>query len=546
MQSEDRPDKSNAGRESTRAQADLKQIRREIARMGAMVTRQLESAMDAFTRFDLGLASSVIEKDDLVDHLNLRVEEDSYDLTCRVDSSEGDIRAARSALKVAANLERIGDAAAHIAKHVPLMVSNSIEPRPVNLDRMARLARQATREGTRAYLSENLSLAQRACEREPELDDMYTKGLNDICSIVEADPKAIGHSIHVLLVLKHLEKVGDFVLNIGEQAIYVTTGKRLKFTQFQQLDALLGSAESTHGFTAYLDGISGAVVARVRRSESPVLFKEGSRHKIEQEVEKSAEWRNIDEDLIPKVLSTASLNGRRSFLREYVEGMLLSQVYFEQGDPDLQEYATEQLCKTLSQIWRQTLRDEVPTLDYVKQVENRLDDVFTFHPNLQHLASAPLSYDGLECVPLDEQLDLARRLEPGLSPPVSIWLHGDFNPNNIIIEPTEGKLKFIDVHRSRHGDPLQDISVFLVGLKREPDISPTCQGQLVKVQERILEFVSDFAAEVKDHNWSQRLLLAMARSYITSARIILQPAHAEWLFHEGRLTLQRLIRDAKA
>jgi aminoglycoside phosphotransferase (APT) family kinase protein len=145
---------------------------------------------------------------------------------------------------------------------------------------------------------------------------------------------------------------------------------------------------------------------------------------------------------------------------------------------------------------------------------------------------------------LDEQLEEARVLESGIAPPVSVWLHGDFNPNNIMYKAEDNSIRFIDIHRSRFGDYLQDVTVFLVGMQRDPSLSPSIRRQLRVIEAMFLQFASEFANEFEDVHWQQRMLLGLSRSYITSSRIILQPAHAEWLFREGRITLQRFINNA--
>lgn len=521
----------------------LEQIRYDLTRMSAIVTEQLKMALDAFTRFDSGLAAAVIEKDDLVDNLNLRVESASYEVLQSPAISDAERRAARSALKVAVNIERVGDSATHIAKRISLMRLDGVEPRQFDFEDSVRLALQSVHDGVWAYLHEDLALARRACETEPELDRLYVNSLRQIASSVEKDPPSVRYFLHLLPVLKYLEKIGDYVLNIGEQAIYAITGKRLKFTQFQQLDALLQAGGDESEFSSYLDGISGARVARIGVA-APVVFKEGSQRKIDEEINGSAAWSAIDEGLTPKVLSTSSYEDRRAFLREYVDGFLLSHLYFEGAEPELQLEATRKLCDTLRRVWVTTMKPEPPPVDYVSQIEDRLDEVYSFHPHIKHLVASQFTHRSRIVPPLSHQLKQARGLEAELAPPFSVWLHGDFNPNNIVYNPDDESIKFIDIHRSRYGDYLQDITVFLVGLKRDPDLSPSVRKQLVGIERAVLDCVKAFAAEFGDASWQKRLLLGMGRSYLTSARVTLHPAHAERLFRQGRIALHQLTANA--
>jgi hypothetical protein len=273
----------------------------------------------------------------------------------------------------------------------------------------------------------------------------------------------------------------------------------------------------------------------------PLLYKEGSQRKIQEEISASAEWRRVDRNLTPKVLSTVSHQDRQALLREFVNGILLSDVYFEEGDADLETRVTQQLLQTVLGLWERTLVHDPPEPSFVAQIRERLPEVFSLHPDLRRLANSRMRYRGVVCLTLRQQLERAARVEKGLTPPFSVWLHGDFNPNNVVYNRRDGDLKFIDIHRSRYGDYLQDVTVFLVGLKREPEATPTTRRRLKRIESLVLADVRRFAQAHGDSGFEARLLLGMARSYLTSARIVLQPAHAEWLFREGRLSLQRVI-----
>lgn len=512
--------------------------------MSGLAIGQLGVALEAFNVLDLERADSVIEGDDLIDNLNLRVESLSFEIASQTEDPEHtDHRIARSALKVAINLERAADAATHISKHIRVMRGKEMRPRPYDFGPLDKVTAKALDDVTKAYLNEDLTRARQACETEPELDRLYVEKLSEVTETMQKSPDQIDYYMHVLAVLKYLEKIGDYVLNIGEQAIFLVTGRRLKFAQFQQLDTLLGPHSEESDFAPFMDGISGAIVARVGNGV-PLLYKEGSQRKIDAEIEKSAKWRNIDRDLTPKVLSTVSTADRRALLREWVDGSLLSHVMFENGDSSLQLELTQKLGRILVNLWTKTLVEESPRADFIRQIADRLDGIYAVHPDLRRLATARLRYRGTVCQPLDKQIAAIRKIEPGLAPPFSVWLHGDFNPNNVVYNQRHGGLKFIDIHRSRFGDYLQDVSVFTVGLKREPDLIPTVKRHLRRVESEFVNQVRRFAADHRDRHFETRLLLGLGRSYITSARIILQPAHAEWLFRQGRICLQKVIDRA--
>ncbi len=515
-------------------------LRQDVIRMSSLASRQMEAALDAFERQDAALASSIIDQDDLMDNLNLKVEAGAFEAAAKEDLSPAGTRAAISLLKVAVNLERIGDAATHIAKRIRLIQADGVNPIPYPLHPYHDLVIKAIQESVRAYLEEDLLLAKNACELEPALDEVYVDGLKYITRTVNDNPESIYFYLHLSAVLKHLEKVGDYVLNIGEQAIYLITGRRLQFSQFQQLDYLLQDSESNGNYFPYHDGVSGATVARVGE-DSHLVFKDGGEKKIRGEIRNTQAWEEIGEGLVPKVVSTVSYKDRTALLREFVDGALLSQIFFEDGDLQLKLSLTRSVCNLLEDLWRKTAKEEPPRVDYMDQIRQRLPDVFNIHPPFRQMSETPFRHKGKVIPPLSEQLAALELVEKTLAPPHSFWLHGDFNPNNMVYNSTDSSLKFIDIHRSRYGDYLQDLTVFIVGLERSPDLSPTVRRQMGRVKGVVQDFASNIAGSYSDHTWEKRMKLGLGRSYLTSARIILHSGRAEWLLKQGRICLQEAL-----
>ncbi len=159
------------------------------------------------------------------------------------------------------------------------------------------------------------------------------------------------------------------------------------------------------------------------------------------------------------------------------------------------------------------------------------------------MSESRFRYRNVVCLPLEGQLQALEGIEPGLAPSFCVWLHGDFNCNNVVYNPDDGGLKFIDIHRSRLGDYLQDFTVFLVGLRRQPDLPAPTRRRLQRIEAMIMAFLREFAEQHEDRAWERRLRLGLGRAYITSARVILHPAHSEWLFRQGRLCFQKVIND---
>jgi aminoglycoside phosphotransferase len=323
--------------------------------------------------------------------------------------------------------------------------------------------------------------------------------------------------------MKYLEKICDYTLNIGEQVIYLATGRRLKFSQYQQLGHLLpAETYKDYHFQPYYDGISGAVVARIENGTDRVIYKEGCRKKIDSEAAKLQQWQQIMPGMTPRVINTYVMGDRETLIREYVTGKFLPELYFSEQDISIKEEATRQLFKVMLNIWTLTLRDEPPPLNYINEILHRLDEVYAMHPYLEFVSSQEN---------LEQLLVKAKEYERLLSPSFSVWLHGDFNVNNIIYD--NGQIKFIDVHRSHYGDYLSDIGVFLLSIIRPPDLSDRVRKDMEKVREIVIESITDFKNSTLDETQALRLDISLARNYITSSRVIIDRRHAYWLFMQG-------------
>jgi len=403
---------------------------------------------------------------------------------------------------------------------------------PFTYARLEALAVIGIDEAMRGFLGRDAAMARQACEREPELDAEYVAQLRPLEDAMRQDPAAAGAYLDVYVVMKYLEKIGDYALNIGEQALFVATGKRLKFAQLRSLD-LFGPMAGVSEFQRFWDGISGAVVARVGGDQdTQAVFKEGSERKIHEEADRLARWDRIAPGVTPAVFGTVGAESRMALLREFINGDVLSDMLLSpERSLERKLDLAQRLAALLGSIWDRTLTDEAPADDHVAQIEQRLDDVFALHPALRSLAEGGV--DGGP--PLRSLLEAARLVQAEVAPKRSVWVHGDLNVNNVVV--SAGGLRLIDVHRSHFGDHLQDVGVLLVSLERAPNVPPAIRAQLAQVAEIIAGAARAFAAAHEDERAEARLVLSRARSLITSARIVVDEEHATALFCQGLAAL---------
>jgi len=143
--------------------------------------------------------------------------------------------------------------------------------------------------------------------------------------------------------------------------------------------------------------------------------------------------------------------------------------------------------------------------------------------------------------PFAELLERAGPIDRALSAPFSVFIHGDFNLDNIIYNPEGNALHFVDVHRSCEMDYVQDVSVFLVSSFRLPVFVPRIRKSLEAVSLAFLGFVRDFAREQDDGTFEARLALGLIRSFTTSTRFELNRDFAQTMHQRAILLLTKLV-----
>ena len=187
----------------------------EIQRMGAMSVAQLEAALDVMERRDDNAAERIIANDEAIDALEHEVSQDVMKLALRGPMAT-DLRIILAALRIASDIERVGDYAANLAKRS--MALNTAPPMPQvrGLYALGRLAAQQMRDVLAAYRELDADAAQRVRERDAELDLQYTALFRELLTYMMEDPRNITPCTHLLFMAKNLERIGDHATNIAE------------------------------------------------------------------------------------------------------------------------------------------------------------------------------------------------------------------------------------------------------------------------------------------------------------------------------------------
>lgn len=207
--------------------AELTRLTGEIVHMGDLAGQQLERAMQALAGRDDAAARQVIADDDLLDAQERRISNDVLRLLALRQPFAGDLREVMAALRIAADIERIGDYAANIAKRSIVLSQGEPVPVAAGLPALAALAGDMLRDVLDAYKTRSPQTARQVWERDDTLDTRYTGLFRELLTYMMEDAHSISACTHLLFIAKHLERIGDHATNIAENIWFAAYGSAL-------------------------------------------------------------------------------------------------------------------------------------------------------------------------------------------------------------------------------------------------------------------------------------------------------------------------------
>jgi phosphate transport system protein len=205
--------------------SELEEVTRDILAMGGLVEAQLRSSLDALIERDHELAARIIETDHQIDDLERQVDELGTRILALRQPMAEDLRRVKTALKVASNLERMGDLASNIAKRSLTIPADATIPQREGLKRMGAAVYAMTNDVLNAYRDENKDLALSVWYQDEAIDEMYASVFRGILTDMMADPNTIANGTQVHFVAKNIERMGDHTTNIAEMVAYMIEGE---------------------------------------------------------------------------------------------------------------------------------------------------------------------------------------------------------------------------------------------------------------------------------------------------------------------------------
>ncbi len=208
-------------------QDEIDALASSVSRLGGIAESLLADAIAAVVRRDTILARDVIIRDAIADRAEREIERAVLRLISQRQPMAGDLRHALAAMKIAGELERIGDLSKNIAKRT--LTLNLTEPVPVSrrVESMGKVAAGLLHQVLNAYASQNVEAALAVWRHDEEVDVHYESLFRELLSYMGEDHSKITPSAHLLFVAKNIERIGDHCTNIAEMVHFQATGAEI-------------------------------------------------------------------------------------------------------------------------------------------------------------------------------------------------------------------------------------------------------------------------------------------------------------------------------
>jgi phosphate transport system protein len=207
---------------------ELDDLRQSLLRLAALAETAVRKSVISLTTRNSDLARDVITDDITLNRLELEVEDKAFKLLALRQPLATDLRLIVAAMRIATELERIGDQAVNIAERALELNSRDPVELPVDLKTMADIALGMVRTSIDAFVQQDPRLAVQVCQRDVEVDLLDDEYIQKILDVMIEETRWVVRLHHFIIVVRNLERIADLATNIAEDIVFIVEGKVIK------------------------------------------------------------------------------------------------------------------------------------------------------------------------------------------------------------------------------------------------------------------------------------------------------------------------------
>ncbi len=209
-------------------QDELEQLKTRLLGMGGFAEDRVRASVQSLVSRDPDMVDRVLAGDGPINQLHIEIDNLCFTLLALHQPMAVDLRAIVSAVKINTDLQRVGDLAINIAEAATRYLKHAPVKELIDIPRMATLAQTMLRDSLDAYVRRDIAMAETVLSEDDTLDALKTQVFRELLTYVLADPTKIEPALDLILISRHLERIGDHATNIAEDVIFMVTARDVR------------------------------------------------------------------------------------------------------------------------------------------------------------------------------------------------------------------------------------------------------------------------------------------------------------------------------
>lgn len=209
-------------------QEELEQLKTRLLEMGGLAEENVRLAVQGLVEPDRAVIDRVLSGDEPVNRLHVEIDGRCFRLLALFQPMAADLRTIVAAVKINTDLERVGDLAVNIAQAASRYSTHAPVKKLIDIPLMAEIAQNMLRDALDAFVRHDLELAQHVLDEDDRLDALKTQIFRELLTYMLQDPTKIEPALDLILVSRHLERIGDHATNVAEDVIFIVSAKDVR------------------------------------------------------------------------------------------------------------------------------------------------------------------------------------------------------------------------------------------------------------------------------------------------------------------------------
>ena len=209
-------------------QEELDHLKQRLLEMGGLAEDRVRTSVESLIARDPGMVEDVLGGDGPINKLHIEIDSRCFTLLALHQPMAVDLRAIVSAVKINTDLERVGDLAINIAEATTRYLRHPPVKELVDIPRMAAIAERMLRDSLDAYVRRDIAMAEAVLNEDDALDALKTQVFRELLTYMLSDPTKIEPALDLVLISRHLERIGDHATNIAEDDIFMVSARDVR------------------------------------------------------------------------------------------------------------------------------------------------------------------------------------------------------------------------------------------------------------------------------------------------------------------------------